>query len=228
MDQPITMTNPVLSILIPSTPDRKEACTRLVGEFTRQAMQHTTSSEFRGFLKPLEDGEITGWVSPQIDLHVYEDDRTLSVGEKRDRLYRMCNGLYALQWDTDDWISERALSKIMYALESRPDCVTYQERIEMDGKVLKSNHSLGYEDWEGDGSQLLSDGFHFHRTPFFKSVIRRDYCVRIGVADMRFGEDHDFARLIRPLLREEIHIDEEIYLYQRVSSEHNERYGIKE
>jgi hypothetical protein len=193
-------------------------------------MQLTDATEFRGFLSgKKEDGStIGGWYSPNISLHYYEDDRQISVGTKRDRLYRLASGLYAVQWDSDDWVAETALAQIMYALESRPDCVTYQEHCDMDGVIKKSNHSLRYPDWEGEGDRELEDGFHFHRTPFFKSVIRRDYCCHIGVADMRFGEDHDFARLIRPMLREEIHIDSEIYLYRRTSTNHNERYGIKE
>jgi hypothetical protein len=221
------MTNPVLSICIPSTPDRRDQCELLVGEFLRQAMQIYPAEEFRGFVRNVPGGVIGGWTSPDIEMHYYEDNRTMSVGAKRDALYRMSNGIYALQWDSDDGVHPDAISKIMYALSSRPDCVTYRERCDMDGVVKKSNHSTSYRDWEGDGSQVLSDGFHFHRTPFFKDVIRRDYCVHIGVADMRYGEDHDFSLLIKPMLLNEVHIDEELYLYNYTPAEHNVKYGIK-
>ena len=197
----------LLSILIPTTVDRRESYTKLKNEFLRQIEENG-----------LQD---------TVEIKSCEDNKEMSIGSKRDLLYKAANGKYSLQWDSDDWIHAEAIKLIVEAAKQNPDCITYKELCTIDGEVKFSNFSKEYDDWNGDGNNVLSDGFHFQRTPFFKTPIRTEYCQHIGVADLRWAEDHDFARLIKNMLHTEVHIDEFIYLYQHTSSEFNERYGIK-
>lgn len=198
----------LLSILIPTTIDRREQFAKLKEEFKRQISE--------------------GGYSDSVEIKSLEDNKEMSVGKKRDILYKAAVGKYSLQWDSDDWVAPDAISRILFALEENPDCVTYKEHCQMDGEIKFSNFSLGYPDWLGGGNIVLSDGFHFQRTPFFKTPILTSLCKQVGVEDMRFGEDHDFARRIKPLLKTEIHIDQFIYYYEHTSSDHNTRYGITE
>lgn len=215
----------MLSIQIPTTYDRKPQDERLMLEFLRQAQLMYPESPEIGFIHDVED--CGGFRIEDIEVMYYRDNKEISIGEKRDRMYKMSTGQYSWQVDSDDWISENGLQLVMLALKTNPDCVTFMEKVTIDGRKYKSNHSIKYPDWEGEGNGIFEDGFNFHRTPFFKDVIRTDYCVHIGVSDSRFGEDHEFARLIKPMLLKEVHIDEEIYFYQHVSTPFNERYGIR-
>lgn len=95
----------------------------------------------------------------------------------------------------------------------------------MDGIIYRSNHSIHYPDWEGDGQKEFPDGFHFHRTPFFKDVIRTEIARKIPIPHIRFGEDHQWAQALHPFLETEVHIPEDIYFYQHQSSDFNTRYG---
>lgn len=217
----------LLSISIPTTPDREELYLNLRNELINQVKKIYPDESLISDLS-FCDGQILFWSNRIIEINSYCDNKEISIGEKRNRLYDIGIGKYSVQWDSDDWIAPDGLSKIIAALESNPDVVTYREKVVIDGVEFKSNHSIKYIDWEGDGHSLFPDGFHYHRTAFFKSVIRTDYCKQIGVADSRWGEDHDFARLIHPLLQTEVHIDEEIYHYIHNSTPHAERYGIKE
>lgn len=78
----------------------------------------------------------------------------------------------------------------------------------MNGTTYKSNHSLQYNDWEGDGSKELKDGFHFHRTPFYKDVIKTEIAASVPFEKISFGEDHAWAKAIKSKLKTEIHIAE--------------------
>lgn len=218
----------ILSILIPTTPDRDRPTANLCNEFIRQIDQAWGYEKLNYRVSKTDAGEtITVMSKHGIEIICYRDNKEISIGEKRDRLYKMAKGEYSVQWDSDDWVAPLAITKIIAALFSKPDCVTYQEDCTINGQKFVSNHSIRYADWEGDGSKILEDGFHYHRTPFMKSVIRTDYCKHIGVADMRYSEDIDFARLIKPMLVKEVHIDQYLYLYNHESTDHNERYGIK-
>jgi len=149
------------------------------------------------------------------------DDKQMTIGEKRNKLYNYASGLYSLQIDDDDDLCDGWDELIWEALGSRPDCVTYKEKCIINGGYYSSNHSLKYADW-GENQ----DGFDYVRTPFFKDVIRTEIAKSVPVPHIRFGEDHEWSRLIKPFLKTEEHIDKELYYYIHESSDPTERYGL--
>lgn len=197
----------LLSILIPTTIDRKEATAKLKAELKRQIIE--------------------GSYQDSVEIKSMEDNKEMSVGAKRNLLYNAAKGRYSVQWDSDDWIHPLAVKMIIEAAKQLPDCITYKEHCTINGEIKFSNFSNEYPDWNGEGNNVLSDGFHFQRTPFFKTPIRTDLCQKVGVGDIRWSEDHDFAKRIKPVLNSEVHIDEFIYFYQHESSNFKTRYGIK-
>lgn len=198
------MSQPLLSILIPTTPERQV--------------------EFDRLLDRLEI------LSAGYSVKIISDDtgKQMTIGEKRERLYKAANGLYSLQIDNDDDIADNAIELIIGAIKSNPgvDVISFEEYCNMDGKEYKSNHSNDYLDWEGDGSFEFPDGFHFHRTIFYKDVIKTELAKSVPFVYCRFGEDHLFAKDLKPHIKSEFHIAEQLYRYIHVSSDFNERYGL--
>lgn len=202
------MSQPLLSIMVPLTPDRREFFTELRNIIIGQIFDCNAQEE--------------------VEFTFKEDNKEMTIGEKRELMYKEALGKFSWQIDSDDSISKDAIKKILIACKStlNVDSITFQEHCIMDGVGYKSNHSLNYVDWEGDGSKLLEDGFHFHRTPFMKSVIKTEIARSVPIPHIRFGEDHQWAQALKPHLKTEIHIPEDIYFYQHQSSDFNERYGI--
>jgi hypothetical protein len=194
-----------LSILIPTVIERAEQFHKLRQFIFRQIIDFE-----------LED---------QVEIVYLQDNKEISVGKKRDDLYKLAKGEYSWMIDDDDWIDYQAVPKIILKLNTTApvDCVGFKELCIFDGKrVESSDFSLIYGGWADN-----ENGFNHVRTPFFKTPIKTSLCTFIGVADLRFGEDHDFANRIRPYLNREAYIDEFIYIYRHNASPHNERYGIK-
>lgn len=200
------MKNPLLSILIPTVVGREKEIRKLISVLNKQ--------------DAYENG---------VQILVKQDDKEMTIGEKRELLYNMSSGLYSWQIDDDDLISDNAIELILEAIKSNPDvdCITFEEHINIDGKIEKSNHSLQYGDWEGEGGKELWDGFHYHRTPFMKSVIKTEIARSVPIPHTRFGEDHQWAQALKLHLKTEFHINQELYKYIHVSSDFNSRYGIK-
>lgn len=210
----------LLSILIPITPDREDAVKPLfkilgIGEdLNRWSFSHKENalmvSRFYNESKLFE-------------VVIASDNKEMTLGEKREWLYKYANGEYSWQIDSDDLISEDAIQLILNAIELQPDCITFQEHCEMNGKYFTSNHSLKYEDWADN-----FDGFDFTRTPFYKSVIKTTIAQSVPFEKIRYGEDHAWSRALKPHLKNEIHIDKELYYYIHNSKpeDHAERYGI--
>lgn len=215
------MIQPLLSIQIPTTVDRDKQYALLEEEIRNQcvAMGEEPKSGFSTVNGPC------GWFSDNIQFMYYRDNKELSIGEKRDRMYRASLAKYSVQWDSDDWICAGGVKLMMDALRQyAPSCLGYRESVMINGEYFPSNISLRYDDWS-EGGDL--DHFHYRRTPFFKTPILTSLCQEVGVdGSLRYAEDHDFARRIKPWLKTEHHIDKEIYFYHHTSSPHAERYGL--
>lgn len=189
-----------LSILIPSTYDR--------GEMTNQLTRYL---EF-----------LTQPYASDIEILVAMDDKTMSIGEKRDRLYASAKGEYAWQIDSDDMVSLNSVDQIMAVLKNEsPDCIGFKERAIMNGKLYTSNHSNKYLDW-GENE----DGFDFVRTIFMKDVVKTEIAQSVPVLSLRYAEDIDWSRRLKHHLKTEHYINDFIYYYEHESSEFKTRYGF--
>jgi hypothetical protein len=196
------MSQKLLSVLIPTVLERAEQFHKLKQHIFHQLVDH----------------ELTDVV----EIVYLQDNKEMTIGEKRNKLYRMAKGVYSLQVDDDDWLHPLAMPYIVDELKENPDCVGYKELCIFDGKrVESSNFSIKYPGWLDN-----YDGFNHVRTPFFKTPIKTRMCLQCPIPDIRFGEDHEFAKMILPLLSKENYIDEFIYHYVHNSTPHNQRYGI--
>lgn len=219
------MTQPLLSILIPTIIGREDIFNKLILRLSdKLGLYHHPmflENDFPYGLWGRYHGEFC-------ELFYIRDNKEITIGEKREKLYQMANGLYSWQIDDDDDIAENAIELIIQSIKNNPEipCITFEENCMMDGRYYKSNHSIKYPKWEGDGSIYLSDGFHFHRSPFYKDVIRTDIAKLVPFEHIRWNEDERWSHVIQPYLKDEIHIDKEIYFYQHQSSNPQERYGF--
>lgn len=195
---------PLLSILIPTVIGREK--------------------EFSSLRLSIE-GNIHSWRN-EIQILWAVDDKEMTIGEKREWLYNNAIGTYSVQVDDDDNLSSEFYYEVRKAIFSKShyvDCITYREMCFINGFPFTSNHSLKYDDW---GER--QDGFDYVRTPFMKSVIKTEIARSVPVPHLRFGEDHEWAKALKPHLHTEIHIDKELYFYQHNSKPEDflTRYGF--
>lgn len=197
------MSQPLLSILIPTVVGREDQLEKLLAELYRQRV----ALPFPNI----------------IQFQIKKDNKEMTVGEKRGVLYQESIGLYSFMPDDDDGIAPDFFVRVVAAIEQNPDCVTYFESVDIDGDVSKSNHSIKYGGWHDNPS--WPEGFKYARTPYFKDVIRTEIAQSVEVPHIRWNEDEQFANALHPLLENEIHIDDFMYFYKHVSSNPIERYG---
>lgn len=201
-----------LSIHIPSLIERKEPRERLISILEAQIKAAN-----------LED---------EVEILTEIDNRELSIGEKRQRLYERSKGKFSVQIDDDDAISKNYIEEIFLASLMDVDCIGYIESVTMNGRPFYAKHSIKYEEWgevriprdHGDGGFPIK----YRRTPFCKTPIRTDLCKKVGLPFIRFGEDHEFSKRIRPLLKREAFINGVMYFYKSqymTREQMSKRYG---
>lgn len=194
------MKNPLLSILIPTVVGREKEYKLLISSLNKQY-----------------NGE-------EVNVFTLKDNKEMTIGEKRERLYQQSTGLFSWMIDDDDDISHDAIWEILNAIKSNPEipCITFRENCNINGEYKSSNHSIRYSQWMDN-----QDGFSYVRSPFYKDVIRTDIAQSVPFEHIRYNEDERWSKALYPLLKDEIHIDKELYFYIYEPKEtHEERYGL--
>lgn len=198
--------NPLLTIMIPTTYDRRELFKKLYIEIWRQVIEC--------------------WAMAEIEIIYDEDNKEISIGAKRQRMLERATGEFVVGIDSDDWPAQSYIYDILHAIIYNPDIdhVGFLELCTWDGCNPKiSLFSNRYQKW---GDNIY--GYDYIRCANPKSVIRRTKALQIGFQDIRFGEDILFSEAVTPLLQKEKFIDKILYYYRYTSQVHNERYGIVE
>jgi hypothetical protein len=212
------MNQPLLSILIPTVCGREAQVERLLNKIM---------GNFTWRIGRREDNKIKWHIGYRMDFLVgflvAKDNKDITIGEKREALYRNAGNGWSWQVDDDDDIADDAIELILEAIKQEPDCITFLENCMMNGRHYSCRHSLEYDDWK-DGF----GGYDFVRTPFYKDVIKTEIARSVSFEHIRYGEDHAWSRALKPHLKTEVHIPKEIYIYQHNSKpeDFSERYGF--
>ena len=162
----------------------------------------------------------------EVEILWMRDNKEMSIGKKRQHLLNNAKGEYIVMIDEDDKVPFDYIHEVLVALKQRPDCVGYLEQCKINGHNQIACHSNRFADWATN-----QDGYDYVRTIFCKDVIRTDIARKIGFSDMRFAEDHYFAKRLKAsgLLEKEIFIDKIMYYYTSntlTPKQHIERYGL--
>jgi len=194
----------LLTIMLPTTIDRREQFAKLLEEIKRQIVANK-----------YED---------IVEVIINEDNKEISIGKKRQELLEASSGKWVVGIDSDDWIAEDYLHDIVMALKNNPqiDHVGFLEDCDINGEKSLSIFSIRHKSWAEN-----FDGYDHIRCANPKSVILREKALMVGFEDIRYKEDRVFSEAVTPLLKSEIFIGKPLYFYRHISTEHNERYGIK-
>jgi glycosyltransferase involved in cell wall biosynthesis len=144
-----------------------------------------------------------------------DNSEQITIGEKRNHLISRAKGEYICFVDDDDIISVKYISSILDALQSKPDCVGIEGVILCNANCpRKFYHTVEAKGWYTSGAE-------YWRTPNHLNPIRTDLVKQIGFnASKSFGEDLEFSKRIKPLLKTEVMVDVPIYYYLYNLKEH--------
>jgi len=196
----------ILTIMLPTTADRRHCFYPLLQEILRQINELNAAHDY-------------------VEIVIDEDEKQKSIGLKRQGLLERATGTWVVGIDSDDWIAPTYLRDILQALNENPhiDHVGFIEDCLIVGEQSFSIFSIKHHRWAEN-----EDGYQHIRCANPKSVIRRTKALEVGFEDSRFGEDRIFSEAVTPLLTSEVFIDKPLYFYRHISSDYNTRYGIKD
>ena len=175
-----------LTIGICTLPVRIESFARLIRELNRQI---------------LENG-----LQNQVEIISVMDCKTMTVGEKRNKIREMANGLYLCYIDDDDRVSSDYLASIFQAINTHPaDVITFRGEYK-DGTNIK--------DWTINSSNVTRDTATMqYRKPNHLCPVRREIYQACPFPAQNYGEDSAYSELINNLIKNEFHINKKLYFY---------------
>ena len=195
----------LLSLLIPTTPDREPLFTRLKESLIRQA----------ALIGAIDLVKIHTLETPKWDKA--KPIREHSIGYKRNRLLKEADGLYVAFIDSDDRVAQDYVELLLEGIDQGPDCCSLNGIITEDGKnPLRFQHSIRHNAYVTcpDAEEI-----RYLRYPNHLNCIRADIAKRFEFPETMHGEDTDFATQIHRsrMLKTEYDIPEVIYYYDYTS-----------
>lgn len=157
---------------------------------------------------------ILSLIEPQIDkltdkveIIIDQDNAIKIIGKKRNDLMARAKGDYIAFVDDDDLVPAYYIEETMRAIKTNPDCIGFKGIITTKSINPKTFiHSNRYAKWGEDEK-------YYYRTPNHWNAVRRELAIRAGFPEINYGEDHEYSRRLKPLLKTEVFIDKVMYYY---------------
>jgi glycosyltransferase involved in cell wall biosynthesis len=146
------------------------------------------------------------------------DNKSMSVGEKRNLLWSIAAGKYLSFFDDDDWPDSMYVEKVLQAIEQRPDVVTFQVLKKHNGKnhrVHRYAKRYGMNILDPDRTRPIR---FYNMLPDHLCVWNRDIVydgdkMRVPFPDQNLREDHIWAQGMLDHYSNAVDIPEALYIY---------------
>lgn len=175
-----------LSVLILTLPTRIDSYARLIKSLNIQVIQNNLMG--------------------RVQILSLCDTKEISVGEKRNILLNKSCGRYVCFIDDDDVVAPDYLIKLINAISSNSDVITFCGDYVENTVVTPFSISM-----------VHSGNFNrpniFYRLPNHLCPVKREIALSCQFTDKNFGEDSDYAERINKYIKNEFHIQDKLYFY---------------
>lgn len=205
------MSEPILSIIIPTLQNRIDVFLLLEKELWRQAAEVCTNFSTRNTEHGNNNVLHYSFISDQVECIVHRDNGEKTTGKKRQEGLEMASGKYVIGVDCDDDVMPYYLKELIAAAESDADCFAINGWITTDGA-----NSI---DWRLSKDNIDETIFENGKPIYLRhtnhiTAVRRSIALQSGFPDISNGEDKAYSQGLKGLLHSEVKIDLPMYHYK--------------
>ena len=173
----------------------------------------STHTRWKGFGQEIQRqiwgqyGQLPEDYQSRVEIVILTDNKKMMLGHKRNVMAGLAQGRYIQFVDDDDRIEPDMIRTILDATKADSDVITFLALVSLNGQTPKPcRYSLDY-------FQDTNTATGYERMPNHICAVKRDLVTRVSFPHLPYGEDSGYAKLLRPLLRTENHIDRVLYHY---------------
>jgi GT2 family glycosyltransferase len=185
----------MLSILIPSIPDR-------------EIMLITLENELKKQIRELEGFEMLGSVEIIIDKSNSFLDGGLSIGKKREALVKSAKGKYLCFLDDDESIAPNYVESLIRLCNYDLDVCTFQALAKLDNAWGIINMKLAYK-----VNDQFTPEYTVRRPPWHICPVRREFAKLYNFDDINNAEDYSWFEKVLSHCTTEAHTDKILFQY---------------
>jgi glycosyltransferase involved in cell wall biosynthesis len=186
----------ILSILIPTIPERSNMFTTLFNEVYRQISYLNTTHPTLGKVEVLIDD------SPKFL------DGGLSIGKKREALLKRAEGQYLCYLDDDETIAPNYVETLVRLCEANRDVVTFRNLTKTETYWTIIDMSLKYT-----VNDQASPDFITRRRPWHICPVKSHLAKKYTFLDSNYGEDFEWMNQVLKNCTTEAHTDAVLHIY---------------
>lgn len=186
----------ILSILIPTTPDRQHMFAKLFDEVYRQIAYMQTIHPTLGKIEVLVD-----------DSKRFLEGG-LSIGKKREALVKRAEGKYLCFLDSDDWVAPNYVETLVRLCHHDRDVCTFRNVTKTDNYWMVVQMSLKYPN-----DQATPD-YAIRRKPFHICPVRSSFAKMYQFEDINNEEDWKWMEQVLKHCTSEAKSDSIIHEYR--------------
>ena len=176
--------NPLLSILIPTVPERAEKFKRLMDDLDAQARGH------------------------KVEILSFCDNKTRSIGAKRNALLQAAEGKYVAFVDDDDDVSPDYVATLVDMAKVDVDVLTFRQLAQWNDATSTIEFRINYP-----VAAVFRPGCTTKRFPWHCCAWRRELAQECVFTDKDFGEDLDWVNQANELVKTEAYTPKVLHYY---------------
>jgi hypothetical protein len=183
---------PILSILIPSIPDRQLQLFQVIRDLQKQIDNRPDEYTAMG----------------EIEILSLMDNKQMSIGEKRSTLFGLAKGKYVCMTDDDDFYTPIFIEKVLQAINHTwADVITFHQLAQDTNSYTLVDFRLKNINHEFKGCGVTQ------RPAWHCCVWKREIVEAIAFGNTNWGEDNDFQLVANEKAQTECHIPEVLHVY---------------
>jgi hypothetical protein len=186
----------ILSILIPSIPNRYGILSKLASELYKQKLYMQTFHSSLGEIEIVIDGSERFL------------DGGLSIGKKREKLVDAANGSYLCFLDDDESIAPNYMEMLVRMCNENKDVCTFRSLAKLDNYWTVIDMGLGKPNQQANPNWIV------HRNAWHICPVKSNWAKLHTFDDINYGEDWKWFEQVLKHCETEAHTDAIIHSYQ--------------
>lgn len=144
----------------------------------------------------------------RVEILFFMDAKSMTIGDKRNRLVELAQGRYVQFVDDDDRVAPNMMASVLGAIDdSAPDVVTFLAEVRLNGGAAKVCH------YSKDFTEDKNTQAGYERLPNHLCAVKRDLALKARFPSTSWAEDSEFGKRLLPLLSTEAHVSRVLYYY---------------